>query len=188
MRRCEGERTGEAVEEGRARETLGDVEPSVQGLRGREPGPASAPWGASEFPRPLETRRSAGGGACRAATRRDWLFSAALQAEVEADGSGAARSEGVSCVNSVLPRRGLGGSFPGQGRAWDREAERLAARGGSEVDPSGPLACWPIAARSPASGGGILGCEAAGIRAHVLLCLLRAEAVAGAGCGVLREA
>lgn len=51
------------------------------------------------------------------------------------------------------------------------------------MDPSGPLVCWPIAARPPASGGGILGCEAAGIRAHVLLCLLRAEAVAGAGVG-----
>lgn len=55
------------------------------------------------------------------------------------------------------------------------------------MDPSGPSACWPIAARPPASGGGILGCEAAGIRAHVLLCLLRAEAVAGAGCGVQRR-
>lgn len=55
------------------------------------------------------------------------------------------------------------------------------------MDPSGPLVCWPIAARPPASGGGILGCEAAGIRAHVLLCLLRAEAVAGAGCWVPRR-
>lgn len=55
------------------------------------------------------------------------------------------------------------------------------------MDPSGLLVFWPIPARPPVSGGGILGCEAAGIRAHVLLCLLRAEAVAGAGCGVLKR-
>lgn len=55
------------------------------------------------------------------------------------------------------------------------------------MDPSGPLAFWPIPARPPVSGGGILGCEAAGIWAHVLLCLLRAEAVAGAGRGVQRR-
>lgn len=48
------------------------------------------------------------------------------------------------------------------------------------VDPNGRLAFWPIPARPLVSGGGILGCEAAGIWAHVLLCLLRAEAVAGA--------
>lgn len=51
--------------EGRARERLGDVEPSVHDPRDRETGLASAPRGASEFPRPLETRRSPKAGLAR---------------------------------------------------------------------------------------------------------------------------
>lgn len=45
-------------EEGRARGRPDDVEPSVRGLRDWVTRPASAPWGTSKFPRPLEARRS----------------------------------------------------------------------------------------------------------------------------------
>lgn len=88
-------------------------------------------------------------------------------------------------VNSVLPRGGLGESCDPGGRAWDPGASLGPGKGGSGLGSQWPWACWPMAELAPASGGGIPGCEAAGIRAHVLLCLLRAEALAGAvvGCG-----
>jgi hypothetical protein len=74
-------------------------------------------------------------------------------------------------------RAAEGGGVPRIRRLSTRPPE--AAVGGTEW----VWACWPIVRQAPSSGGGIPGGEVAGIRAHVLLCLLRAEAVAGAGVG-----
>lgn len=55
---CHGENPVEGTKRGCARERPDDVELSIHGLGDWVTGPASAPWGASEFPRPLETRRN----------------------------------------------------------------------------------------------------------------------------------